>query len=136
MPTFHQRPGRRAPLPVALVLAGAVVLAGCIPGPPSAPPSAPLVPSPAAPSDTDLCGPKPCGAEQPPDAGEKFDGTLEQVQVIGRRLVRVMCRGGLWNKGVGFGVNCPQGGTFCFVMVHPGFSGLTPRQILDRLLGV
>jgi hypothetical protein len=136
MPTLQQRPGRTAPRPVVLVLACAV-LAGCTLGPPDAPPSAPLVPSPAAgPSDAALCGPKVFGAEQPEDAWVPFDVTREQVQVIERRLVRVLCRGGLWRKGVGFGVNFDQERGSWFVMIHPGFSGLTARQILDRLLGV
>ena len=135
MPTRHQRPGRTAPLPVVLALAG-VVLAGCTGGPPVAPPTAPLVPSPAArPSDASLCGPKPFGAEQPADAWEEFAVTAEQVQAIERRLVRVLCREGLWRKGVGFGVNFhPERGSW-FVIIHPGFSGLSPRQILDRLVG-
>ena len=86
MPTLHQRPGRTAPLPVVLALAGAV-LAGCTGGPPVAPPTAPLAPSPAAgPSDAALCGPKVFGAEQPEDAWVRFDVTRAQLEVIERRL--------------------------------------------------
>ena len=137
MPTKPKRPGR-ARLAVALALAGAV-LAGCIPGARvEAPSDAPLVPSPAAPAAPSLasqCGPKPFGAEQPPDAWERFDVTAAQIEVIDRRLVRVLCGQGLWRKGVGFGVNRQEDGTGWFVMIHPGFSGLTARQILDRFLG-
>jgi hypothetical protein len=135
MPTLHQRPGRTAPLSVVLVLAGAF-LAGCTGGPPVAPPSAPLAPSPASrPSDAALCGPKVFGAEQPEDAWVRFDVTRAQLEVIEGRLVRVLCREGLWHKGVGFGVNFDQERGSWFVMVHPGFSGLSARQVLDRLLG-
>jgi hypothetical protein len=135
MPTLRTRPGRTAPLPVVLVLAGAV-LAGCTGGPPVAPPSAPLTPPPAAgPSDAALCGPKVFGAEQPEDAWVRFDVTRAQLEVIEGRLVRVLCREGLWRKGVGFGVNFDQERGSWFVMVHPGFSGLSARQVLDRLLG-
>ena len=136
MRTLHQRPGRTAPLPVVLVLAG-LVLAGCTPGPPVEPPSAPLVPSPAARrSDAALCGPKVFGAEQPESAWARFDVTGEQLQLIERRLLRVLCREGLWGKGVGFGAGFDPDRSTEFVMIHPGFSGLTARQILDRLLGV
>ena len=136
MPTFHTRPDRTAPLAVVLALAGAVV-AGCTPGAPLEPPSAPLVPSPAArPSDASRCGPKPFGAEQPADAWEQFDVTAEQMRMIERRIFRVLCREGLWRKGVGFGAGFDPDRSTEFVMIHPGFSGLTARQILDRFLGV
>jgi hypothetical protein len=136
MPTQPTRPGR-ARLAVALALAGAV-LAGCVPGARvEAPSDAPLVPSPAAPAGpASRCGPQPFGAEQPEDAWVRFDVTAQQIEVIDRRLHRVLCDQGLWRKGVGFGVNRdPDGPTGWFVMIHPGFSGLTARQILDRLLG-
>jgi hypothetical protein len=137
MPTNLQRP-RRAGAAVALALAGAV-LAGCVPGARVEGPSeAPLVPAPAAPAAPSLasrCGPKPFGAEQPESAWERFDVTGAQIEVIDRRLLRVLCGQGLWRKGVGFGVNRQEDGTGWFVMIHPGFSGLTAREILDRLLG-
>ena len=136
MRTFHQ-PHRRAALPVALALAGAL-LAGCVPGPRvEAPPTAPLTPTPAArPSDASRCGPKPFGAEQPETAWAQLDVTSAQMRVIERRLFRVLCREGLWRKGVGFGAGFDQERSTEFVMIHPGFSGLTPRQILNRFLGV
>lgn len=75
------------------------------------------------------------GAEQPEDAWVRFDVTREQLQVLEPRLLRVLCRQGLWRKGVGFGVNFDQERNTWFVLIHPGFSGLTARQVLDRLLG-
>jgi hypothetical protein len=36
---------------------------------------------------------------------------------------------------VGFGVNFDQDKSKWFVMIHPGRSGLTARQVLDRFLG-
>jgi hypothetical protein len=135
MPTQPKRPGR-ARLIVALALAGAV-LAGCVPGVRvEAPSDAPLVPSPAAPaSDASRCGPKPFGAEQPASAWKQFDVTKAQLELINRRLFRVLCREGLWRKGVGFGAGYDPDRETEFVMIHPGFSGLTARQILDRFLG-
>ena len=139
--------GRLRILTVVLVVAGAV-LAGCglaardepvVPPPPGPSPVAP--PSPAPPSPAPLtpavrCGPRPPGSEQPPDAWVKFDVTEQQLEVIDGRLREVLCRQGLWRKGVGFGFNrTPEEGTGAFVMIHPGFSGLSARQILDRLLG-
>ena len=141
MPAHATRRGQAGPV-VALALATAVlagaVLSGCVPGGHvEAPPAAPLAPAPAAPpSDAALCGHKVFGAEQPEDAWVRFDVTRAQLQVIEGRLILVLCREGLWRKGVGFGVNAdPDGSTGWFVMIHPGFSGLSARQILDRLLG-
>jgi hypothetical protein len=137
MPTNLQRP-RRAGAAVALALATAV-LAGCVPGARvEGPPEAPLVPSPAPASpasDASLCGPKPFGAAQPESAWVQFEVTRAQLDLIESRLVRVLCREGLWRKGVGFGANYDQERDGWFVIVHPGFSGLTAREILDRLLG-
>lgn len=135
MPTKPKRPGR-ARLAVVLALAVAV-LAGCVPGARvEAPSDAPLVPSPAAPpSLASRCGPKPFGAEQPEDAWKRFDVTAAQLEVINRRLFRVLCGQGLWRKGVGFGAGYDPDRETEFVMIHPGFSGLTARQVLDRFLG-
>jgi hypothetical protein len=138
--------GRLRMLTVVLVVAGAV-LAGCGLGAPDRPvPSSPADPSPVAPapvapapaappSPAVRCGPRPPGAEQPPDAWVKFDVTEAQLEVINGRLREVLCRQGLWRKGVGFGFNRTSEGTGAFVMIHPGFSGLSARQILDRFLG-
>lgn len=130
------RPGRTASLAAAALLAVAV-LAGCVPATPDAPalPAAP-VPAPANPaSNATLCGPKPFGAEQPPEAWVRFDVTKQQLDLITSRLLLVLCRQGLWKQGVGFGLNFNEQRTRYWVMIHPGFSGLTARQILDRFLG-
>jgi hypothetical protein len=64
----------------------------------------------------------------------RFEVTEPQMDVISSRLLTVLCRQGLWRQGVGFGTNVgPQGQRF--VMIHPGRSVLTARQILDRFLG-
>jgi hypothetical protein len=135
MPT-HPKPPGRASLMVALALAGAV-LAGCVPGARvEAPPDAPLVPSPAAPAGlASRCGPRPFGAQQPESAWRQFDVTAAQEEAINRRLFRVLCDQGLWRKGAGFGAGYDKDRSTAFVMIHPGFSGLTARQILNRLLG-
>jgi hypothetical protein len=133
----HPRRGPgRASLAVVLLLTG-TVLAACD-GASSNPPALPPLPGPvpgAAPSDADLCGPKPFGAEQPPNAWVQFDVTPQQLELIHSRLVRVLCRQGLWQQGVGFGFNSNPDRTRYWVVIHPGHSGLTARQILDRLLG-
>jgi hypothetical protein len=135
MPRPWTRPGGTLRLPLALLLA-AVVLAGCTPDQPAGP----VLPGPApAPPTTQslaaMCGPKPFGAAQPEHAGwVRFYVTPQQMDVISSRLLEVHCRQGLWRQGVGFGTNVdPQGRRF--VMIHPGRSGLTARQVLDRFLG-
>ena len=134
MPRPWTRPGPGAWPSIALVLAAAI-LAGCASSPPS---QAPLPgPSPAPPVGPGLaarCGPRPPDAEQPPDAWVRFDVTPQQWTAIGKRLIDVLCRQGLWRQGAGFGGNVDPDGTR-FVMIHPGHSGLTARQILNRLLG-
>jgi hypothetical protein len=123
---------------LTVVLVAGAVLAGCgltAPREPVLPP--PPDPSPVGPPPGIgvRCGPRPPGAEQPPDAWVKFDVTEQQLEVIDSRLREVLCNQGLWRKGVGFGFNRTDEGTGAFVMIHPGFSGLTARQILDRFLG-
>ena len=136
MACLPRRPGATALLPVVLVLVGSI-LAGCVPASPDQPGlPAPAAPRPATrPSDAALCGPKPFGAEQPPEAWTQFYVTSQQLEVINSRLREVLCRQGLWRQGVGFGVNFDQDKSKWFVMIHPGRSGLTARQVLDRFLG-
>jgi hypothetical protein len=133
--------GRLRMLAVVLLVAGAV-LAGCglaapdepiLPPPPDPSPVGP--PSPAVPSPSVRCGPRPPGAEQPPDAWVRFDVTEAQLDLINSRLWEVLCRQGLWRKGVGFRFNRSQEGTGFLVEIHPGPSGLSARQVLDRFLG-
>ena len=42
---------------------------------------------------------------------------------------------GLWQQGVRFGLNLNEDKTRYWVIIHPGESGLTHQQVLDRLLG-
>lgn len=139
--------GRRgtASLLLGLLLAG-VTLAGCHPTgsdaqptpstPPAAATQAPRPPSgPLAP----LGG---CGQTLPglghstegPRA-RRFEVTRRQLAVIGSHLFQVLCRQGLWQQDVGFGFNYEKDPDRAFVLINPGRSRLTARQILDRLLG-
>jgi hypothetical protein len=131
MPRPWTRPGGTARLAVALLLAGAV-LAGCSPDQPVLP-----GPVPAPPTTQSLaaqCGSKPFGAAEAEDPGwVRFYVTPRQMEVISSRLLEVLCRQGLWRQGVGFGTNVDKKGRF--VVIHPGRSGLTARQVLDRFLG-
>ena len=61
--------------------------------------------------------------------------TRQQMEVISRHLIDVMCRQGLWRQDVGFGVHTDKDPDKVLVLIGPGHSGLTARQILDRLLG-
>jgi hypothetical protein len=50
-----------------------------------------------------------------------------------RLVVLVLTRQGLWDQGVRFGITDPFKKQH-FVLINPGLSGLTARQILDRML--
>jgi hypothetical protein len=128
--------GRLRVLTVALAVAGAA-LAGCDLVAPDQPvPLSPPDPAPVAPpSPAVRCGPRPPGSEQPPDAWVQFDVTEQQLDVINSRLWEVLCRQGLWRKGIGFRFNHNEDGIGYLVEIHPGHSGLSARQILDRFLG-
>jgi hypothetical protein len=65
----------------------------------------------------------------------RFFVTRQQFETIDRRLLLVLCGQHLWQQGVGFGENRNLQQTRFWVLIHPGRSGLTARQILDRLLG-
>jgi hypothetical protein len=132
-------PGRsQKPTPAVFValLVGAIVLAGCRSGRSSDPaPPAPQAPgaqptNPASPG----CSPT-LGDVQSEEGFKRFDVTPEQMAVIQGRLVEVLCRQGLWDQGVRFGMNFNQERTRFWVLVHPGRSGLTAQQVLDRFLG-
>jgi hypothetical protein len=47
--------------------------------------------------------------------------------------VKVLTRQGLWEQGVRFGITDPFKKRH-LVLINPGLSGLTARQILDRML--
>jgi hypothetical protein len=144
------RPGSRFLL-VGLLLAGST-LAGCHakhageqptqPTQPTRPtrPTRPAQASPPAsgpPTPLGGCGQALSGvghsAEGP--GSRQFEITRQQLEVIGSRLVEVFCRQGVWQKDVGFGVQYTKDPNRVVVLIGPGRSGLTAKQILDRLLG-
>jgi ATP-dependent Clp protease ATP-binding subunit ClpA len=78
--------------------------------------------------------------DQRPDEGplegwERFDITSEQWEVIHPRVKEAFVDEGLWQQGVRFGFNLNEDKTRYWVSIHPGDSGLTHQQVLDRLLG-
>lgn len=74
--------------------------------------------------------------ESPLQGWERFDITPQQWEVIHPRVKEVIVDGGLWQQGVRFGFNLTEDKTRYWVVIHPGDSGLTHQQVLDRLLGV
>jgi hypothetical protein len=62
-----------------------------------------------------------------------FEVTAQQYQLIGQRWYEIIVRQKLWDQGVRFGAGVNQGKHI--VLIDPGFSRLTARQILNRLLG-
>ena len=73
--------------------------------------------------------------EEPLEGWEHFDITPQQWEVIHPRVKAVLVDEGLWQQGVRFGFNLNQDKTRFWVIIHPGDSGLTHQQVLDRLLG-
>jgi Clp amino terminal domain, pathogenicity island component len=65
---------------------------------------------------------------------ERFDITPQQWEVIHPRVKEVLMDQGLWRQGVRFGFNLNEERTRYWVIIHPGDSGFTPQQVLDRLL--
>ena len=62
-----------------------------------------------------------------------FEVTAQQYQLIDQHVHEVIVRQKLSDQGVRFGAGINQGRHI--VLIDPGFSGLTARQILNRLLG-
>ncbi|HWD47937.1 MAG TPA: hypothetical protein VHM23_30215 [Actinomycetota bacterium] len=62
-----------------------------------------------------------------------FEVTAQQYQLIGQHVHEVIVRQKLYDQGVRFGAGINQGKHI--VLIDPGLSGLTARQILNRLLG-
>jgi hypothetical protein len=137
-----------APTLLGLLLAVAV-LAGCQPAgsdvAPAPPPPAPP-PTTLAGTSQPTAGPDtPAGGCDEPlsSVGHQVEGPLmrrfritrTELAVIGSHLIDVLCRQGLWKKNVGFGVSYQTDSDHAIVLVNPGRSGLTARQMLDRLLG-
>ena len=50
--------------------------------------------------------------------------------------VMVLIRERLYDQGVRFGANYDPDKDLHFVLINPGLSHLSARQILDRLLGI
>jgi ATP-dependent Clp protease ATP-binding subunit ClpA len=72
--------------------------------------------------------------ERPLEGWERFDITPQQWEVIHPRVKEVLVDQGLWQQGVRFGFNSNKEKTSYWVTIHPGDSGLTHQQVLDRLL--
>jgi hypothetical protein len=127
----------RRSLALSVALAVAVVLVGCgdagEPVPPGPVPTR-TVPPPTL-SPTTLLGARP-RAVRVVDGFTMFEVNAQQYELIGRRLTQVLHREGLWDQGVRFGANADPARDWYIVLIKPGLSQLSPRQILNRLLGV
>jgi hypothetical protein len=127
-------------LGVALVLAVTLVLAGCGQGRPPAPTPASTPPTRTVPPPT--LSPATTLLSSPPRLLRKVDGysmfevNAEQYLIIGKHVPQVLFREHLSDQGVRFGMNYAPEKHLHFVLIDPGFSKLTARQILDRLLGI
>jgi hypothetical protein len=120
---------------VVLVLAAIAVLAGCGAGGPNEPaPSIPtrtIAPSTLSPATTLVSSlPRQVGTD---GDFQVFEVTAHQRELVARNAVKVLTRQGLWDQGVRFGITDPFKKQH-FVLINPGLSGLTARQILDRML--
>jgi ATP-dependent Clp protease ATP-binding subunit ClpA len=73
--------------------------------------------------------------ELPLEGWERLDITPQQWEVIHPRVKVVLVDEGLWQQGVRFGMNFNEDKTRYWVSIHPGDSGLTHQQVLDRFLG-
>ena len=127
-------------LGVALALAATLVLAGC--GSERSGGSAPAAPAPTrtvppptlSPGTTLVSGlPRLLGIV---DGYHMFEVSPQQYEIIGRNVARVLLREGLYDQGVRFGANYDRDKDLHFVLIDPGRSGRSARQILDRLLGI
>jgi hypothetical protein len=131
---------RRFALAVALPLALAAVLAGCRAGgadepvPPGPVPTRTGPPPTLSPATT-LIGAQP-RMVRVVDGYDVFEVSPQQYELIGKRLVQVLHREGLWDQGVRFGANADPAKGRYVVLIKPGLSQLSTRQILNRLLSV
>jgi hypothetical protein len=128
-------------LGVALVLvAVTLVLAGCgqerpaTPAPGTAPPTRTIPPPTLSPATTLLSSPP--RLLRKVGGYSMFEVNAEQYEIIGKHVYQVLFRDRLWDQGVRFGANYVPEKHLHFVLIDPGFSRLTARQILDRLLGI
>ena len=129
-------------LGVALLLAATLVVTGCGPERPDAPAPAPTSPPPTRPlpppplrSGTTLVSSLPRLLRMV-DGYHQFEVSEQQYELIRRRAARVLVRQHLLDQGVRFGANYDPEKHFYFVLIDPGLSHLSAREILDRLLGV
>ena len=129
-------------LAVALVLAATVGLAGCgwerpgqrapaqtLPSPTRTVPPATLTPG------TTLVSTLP-RLMRVADGYHQFEVSPQQYEIIGKNLHQVLLKERLWDQGVRFGANYVPEKNLHFVLIDPGFSHLSAREILDRLLGI
>jgi hypothetical protein len=124
---------------VVLALVVAVPLAGCgggpgEPGPPAPVPTQTAPPPSLSPATTvTWAPPRMVGVV---DGYYRFIVSAQQYELIGERLNQVLRREGLWDQGVRFGANVDPATGEYFVLIKPGLSRLSARQILNRLLGI
>ena len=128
----------RRGLALVVALAVAVVLAGCggDPGKPVPPGPVPTRTAPASLSPTTTLTWAQPRMVRVVDGYVVYEVNAQQYQLIGRRLVQVLHREGLWDQGVRFGANADPSRDWYVVLIKPGLSKLSTRQILNRLLGV
>jgi hypothetical protein len=123
---------------VALALAATLVLAGCgrerSAAPAPAPPTRTVSPSTLSPGTT-LVSSLP-RLLRIVDGYHMFEVSPQQYEIIGRRVPEVLGRQRLSDQGVRFGANHDPAKDLHFVLIDPGFSHLSARQILNRLLGI
>jgi hypothetical protein len=134
-----------ARLAVALLLAAMVALAGCgseRPGRPAPAPPAQTAPAPTQTVPPPTLSPGATLVSALPRlmrvAGgyHQFEVSAQQYEIIGKNVYQVLFREGLWDQGVRFGANYLRDKNLHFVLIDPGFSHLSAREILDRLLGI
>jgi hypothetical protein len=123
---------RRRSLALAATLAVTVLLAGCSR---DAGEPVPAGPVPTLSPATTLTWAQP-RMVRVVDGFSVFEVNAQQYELIGRRLTQVLHREGLWDQGVRFGANADPSKDWYVVLIKPGLSRLSPRQILNRLLGV
>jgi hypothetical protein len=129
------RPRSALLLAVAAVLTAA--LAGCGgggPDEPAQPTRAPVqAPTPTPTPATTLASgfPRHVGND---GTFQIFEVTAQQRELVARNAVRVLARDGLSDRGVRFGIT-DQFKQRHMVLIDPGLSGLSAREILDRMLG-
>jgi hypothetical protein len=125
-------------LGVALLLAAVLVVAGCgreRPGGPAPAPPTRTVPPPTLSPGTTLVSSLP-RLLRVADGYHMFEVSPQQYEIIGKHVYQVIFREKLWDQGVRFGANHDPDKRLYFVLIDLGFSRLSARQILNRLLGI